>query len=257
MPDTRSIPTSDERSRRLIEQYNEIAELAGRLAHEIKNPLSTMGLHLQLLAEDFGDSPEQRSQRALRKIRIIQTECVRLEHILNDFLRFARLKDLRLKQTALNNFVEAMVDFFGPQAANRKVLVRSYLAPGLPPVRVDEDYFRQALFNLVVNAQDAMPDGGELIFQTGHDGSTVWLEIIDTGQGIDRELQGDVFRPFFTTRKDGSGLGLPTARKIIEAHGGSIRVESEVGKGTRFRIELPAGDAPRGEPGNGPSGPAP
>ena len=244
MSETRSIPTADQRSRRLIEQYQEIAELAGNLAHEIKNPLSTMSLNLQLLAEDFRDQSDQHSQRSLRKIHIIQTECSRLEQILDDFLRFARLKDLRLCQTSLNDLVETMVDFFGPQAASQDIVIRTHLAPALPPVVVDENYFKQALFNLVVNAQEAMPDGGELILRTGRGDAGLWLEIIDTGHGIDGDLKRDVFRPFFTTRKDGSGLGLPTARKIIEAHGGTISVQSEVGKGTRFRIELPVGSPP-------------
>ena len=240
MSETRSIPTADQRSRRLIERYQEIAELAGRLAHEIKNPLSTMSLNLQLLAEEFREESDQRAQRALRKIHVMQTECARLEQILNDFLRFARLKDLRLRETSLNDLVEKMVDFFAPQAAEHHIVIRTSLAPELPPIQVDEDYFRQALFNLMVNAQEAMPNGGEMMFRTGHDPTGLWLEIIDTGQGIDSELQGDVFRPFFTTRRDGSGLGLPTARKIVEAHGGTISLQSDVGKGTRFRIALPA-----------------
>ena len=218
--------------------------MAGRLAHEIKNPLSTVNLNLQLLAEEFGEDPDQRSHRALRKIEVIQSECARLEQILNDFLRFARLKDLRLQRVSLNDLVVGMADFFEPQAAQHKVLIRSYLEPGLPPVEADRDYLKQALFNLMVNAQEAMPDGGELMFRTGREGSHVWLEVIDTGKGIDGELREDVFRPFFTTRMDGSGLGLPTARKIIEAHGGTISVESDVGKGTRFRILLPAADPP-------------
>jgi signal transduction histidine kinase len=93
----------------------------------------------------------------------------------------------------------------------------------------------------VINAEEAMPNGGQIVFQTRPSVSGVELELIDTGVGMDQEVLSRIFRPFFSTRKDGSGLGLPTARRIIEAHGGSIRVESAVGKGTRFTIALPAG----------------
>jgi signal transduction histidine kinase len=107
-------------------------------------------------------------------------------------------------------------------------------------VRLDVDMFKQALFNLIRNAQHAMPDGGELILTTRREGAFAVLDVVDTGCGIPVELRGRIFEPFFSTRPAGTGLGLPTVRKIVEAHGGSIGLESEIGKGSKFTIRLPA-----------------
>ena len=113
--------------------------------------------------------------------------------------------------------------------------------PGdLPPVALDADLFKQALLNLLLNAQQAMPDGGEITLQAGRDGDGVVLNVIDTGKGMAPEVAEKVFRPFFSTRPGGTGLGLATTRKIVAAHGGAIHVQSEVGRGSKFTIRLPA-----------------
>jgi signal transduction histidine kinase len=232
----------DERSRRLVQQYTEIAVLAGGLAHEIKNPLSTIRLNLQLLAEDFTESSSIREQRTLQKIRAVERECQRLQDILDEFLRFARIgvEDLRRSSCDLNAVVQEMIDFLTPQATERGIELVPYLHSGMPLVRLDRELFKQALLNLLLNAQSAMPAGGQIVLQTQPLGADVQLHVIDNGVGMDPDTQSKIFRPFFSTRKDGSGLGLPTTRKIVEAHLGTITVQSEVGKGTRFTIALPA-----------------
>jgi signal transduction histidine kinase len=221
------------------EQYAELAELAGGFIHEIKNHVSTLGLNLQLLAEDFEDPQSQRERRALERISRLQNECQRLVDVSNDFLRFARVKDLRFEPTSVREVIEELVDFFMPTARQAKIEIKSYLPTDLPAIPVDQEMFRQAILNLLLNAQQAMPDGGELTIQAEAKDSGLCLSLIDTGKGMTPEVMAKVFRPFFSTKPGGSGLGLATTRKIILAHGGSIQVQSEVGRGSKFTICLP------------------
>ena len=234
-------PGQDERHRQLIEQYTEIASLAGGLAHEIKNPLSTLNLNLQLLAEDFSDPKTQLQRRAVQRIDTLQKQCRRLEEILDDFLRFARVTDLKFEKTDLNAVVREMIEFQTPQAQVDGVVMRDDLREPLPLVRLDKNLFEEALLNLLLNAHHAMPRGGELILKTHADEHSVYLDVIDTGTGIPADALDRIFKPFFSTRKGGSGLGLPTTKKIVEAHYGRLLVESETGKGTAFTIQLPCG----------------
>jgi len=224
----------------LEERYAELAALAGGLAHEIKNPLSTLNLNLQLLAEDFEEQESPRDRRAFEKIVRLQQVVQRLEDLLNDFLRYARVERLDPKPTKLAELVEEIVDFYGPQADANKIVLRSGVADDLPSVAVDRDLFKQALFNLLLNAQNAMPNGGELILRGRAEGDRVLLDVIDTGAGIKEEMKERIFQPFFSTRSGGSGLGLPTAKRIVDAHDGRLTVESTPGRGTAFTIDLPA-----------------
>jgi signal transduction histidine kinase len=225
------------------EQYAELAELAGGFIHEIKNHLSTLGLNLQLLAEDFQDPQSQRERRALDRVSRLQNECQRLVDVSNDFLRFARVKDLDFKPTSLRELIEELVDFFMPTARQAKIEIKSYLPTSLPTVPLDQEMFRQALLNLLLNAQQAMPDGGEITIQAEERDNGVSLSLIDTGKGMTPEVMARVFLPFFSTKPGGSGLGLATTRKIILAHGGTIDVQSEVGRGSKFAIFLPGSAA--------------
>ncbi len=221
-------------------QYAELAELAGGFIHEIKNHISTLGLNLQLLAEDFADPQTQRERRALDRVKRLQGECQRLADVSNDFLRFARIQDLEAKPADLAEVVEEVVDFFSPTAKAANIEIKSYLPADLPAVALDADLFKQALLNLLLNAQQAMPDGGEITLQAVADGAGVTLSVIDAGKGMTPEVAAKVFRPFFSTRPGGTGLGLATTRRIVEAHGGTIEVQSEVGRGSKFTLRLPA-----------------
>jgi two-component system sensor histidine kinase HydH len=233
------VAQGEDRHQWLLEQYTEIAALAGGLAHEIKNPLSTLSLNLQLLAEDFSEPENQKERRALRKIETLQRECKRLEDILNDFLRFARVCDLQFAKTDVNAVVREMVEFIGPQTESAGILLRTDLPDALPLVQLDLDFFKQAMLNLLLNAQQSMPEGGELIVKTRAEGNSVFIDVIDTGRGMTPETLSKIFRPFFSTRPGGSGLGLPTTKKIVEAHHGKLLVDSVVGKGTAFTIQFP------------------
>jgi two-component system sensor histidine kinase HydH len=233
------------------DQYTVLAELAGGFIHEIKNHLSTLGLNLQLLAEDFQDPDTQRERRALQRVQRLQGECERLVEVSNDFLRFARIKELHVEAADLAKVLEEMMDFFGPTARAANIDLRTYLPADLPQVRLDKELFKQALLNILLNAEQAMPQGGAITIQAsaephaaakdaGAGGRCLCLSIIDTGQGIAPDVLAKIFQPFFSTKPNGCGLGLPTTRKIIEAHQGTIDVLSEPGKGTKITIQLPA-----------------
>jgi signal transduction histidine kinase len=229
------------------QQYEELAELAGQFIHEIKNPLSTLRLNLQLLAEDFEEQPQsQRERRALERIQRLLAECQRMEDISADFLRFARLQELDRQPADVAEVIDELVDFIAPAARTGGIEIKCYVPAGLPPVLLDRDLFKQALLNLMLNAQQAMPQGGEMTIQAAPDAGGVALSLIDTGKGMTPEVLAKAFRPFYSTRQGGTGLGLPMARKILAAHGGSIEVQSEEGRGTKFTIRLPAAEKPAG-----------
>ncbi|MCX7398075.1 MAG: ATP-binding protein [Planctomycetales bacterium] len=234
------IPDAQQEHKRLQAENTELATLAGGLAHEIRNPLSTIGMNLELLAEELENDDSQRARRMLRRISNLQGECRNLEEILNAFLQFARAGELHLSDGNLNTIVSDYVDFLEPQANSMEVELRPHLDSDLPVVMLDKSLMRQALVNLCRNAIEAMPEGGSIDLLTRTRGDDVVLEIIDTGKGMDEKTRGQMFQAFFSTRSGGSGLGLPTVRKIVEAHHGRISCESEVGKGTRFTITLPA-----------------
>jgi two-component system, NtrC family, sensor histidine kinase HydH len=227
------------------ESYVELVELAASFVHEIKNHVSTLGLNLQLLAEDFQEPQTQRERRALERVQRLQTECQQLVDLSNDVLRFARVKDLELAPSSIAAVIDEMVDFFSPTARQANIEIKSYVPADLPPVALEREMFKQALLNLMLNAHQAMPGGGELTIQTSVEpdrsgAGRICIDLIDTGQGISQDLLHRVFRPFFSTRPGGTGLGLATTRKIIEAHGGTIDVQSELDRGTKFTIRLPA-----------------
>jgi two-component system, NtrC family, sensor histidine kinase HydH len=225
---------------RLVDQYTEIARLAGGLAHEIKNPLSTIRMNMELLAEDFRDSDTPRDRRAMKKIDLVQHECQRLQELLDDFLQFARAHRLNLEPSDFSATVRQVLDFYAPQAKQAGVEVIDFLGANLPTVLLDRKAFHGAILNLLLNAEQAMPQGGQLVVRSYGTPDGVALDLIDTGCGMDVNTRAKVFDAFFSMRRGGSGLGLPTVRKIVEGHGGQIIFQSEPGRGTQVTLKLPA-----------------
>src|SRR5262249_29342217 len=166
---------------------------------------------------DFNDPQTQRERRAVERVHRLQTECQRLVDVSNDFLRFARIKDLDRRPADLGEVIEELTDFFGPTARQANIEIRSYVPPDLPPALLDRELFKQALLNLLLNAQQAMPDGGQVTIQATAEPHAqpprVCLVVIDTGKGMTPEVVAKAFRPFFSTKPGGSGLGLATTRK--------------------------------------------
>jgi len=219
-----------------------LGSLAGGLAHEIKNPLSTMTITLGLLHEDFEQGETPRERRALRKVELLESEVARLEKILQDFLQFAGGHVVRPELVDLNAWIGDLLDFFEPSCTRPDappVRLERGLAPDLPQVLMDRNLLRQALLNLLTNALQSMPDGGALTVRTWSTGDRVRIEVGDTGTGIPPEALRRIFDPYFTTREQGTGLGLPTVRRIVAEHGGDVTVESRPGEGTRFVVSLP------------------
>lgn len=250
-----------ERRARNAERLAEIGAMTGGLAHEIKNPLSTIGLNAQLLAEGIDElsAPDEDKGRLSRRVGALRREVDRLRGILTDFLQYAGTVRLDPKPADLNAVVEELVDFFLPQAEKSGVRLRTDLAPGPLTGLLDAPLIKQAVLNLMLNAVQAMSPGGgapsgaagprELILRTAREdrggAPSMVLHVIDTGPGMTLETQSKIFNPYFTTRAGGSGLGLPTARRLIEAHDGTIEVHSEPGRGTDFTITLPASGGDR------------
>jgi len=221
-------------------QYTELAESAGSFIHEIKNRLGTLTLNLQLLEEDYTDPQNQKERRAAERVRRLRAECERVLDLSNDFLRFARVHELQLATTTLEEVVTRMIDFLLPTSRARNIELTWYASGDLPSIRLDKDLFEQALLNLMLNAEQAMPDGGTLTLIGRVEAESVCLDVIDNGQGIPEEELPRIFRAFHTTKQSGNGLGLPTTLKIVQAHGGRIDVQSKVGHGTKFTVTLPA-----------------
>ena len=220
-------------------RYAELAELAGSLAHEIKNPLSVIRLNVDLLAEDLQSLTGPRIDRAIRKVDVVSGQCERLESLLDDFLKFTRLRPLDREPADLNEPIRRVLDLYEPQVTRQNVEIIRYLSGDLPHVMLDEATLQAAIMNLVKNAIEAMPTGGQLVARTRVTRLGVAFDLIDTGFGMDSQTAMSMFEAFFSTKDGGSGLGLPTARRIVEAHGGTISVESQLGVGTKFTLEFP------------------
>jgi signal transduction histidine kinase len=243
MATQRSIESTDDEStatvERLLDQYTEIARLAGSLAHEIKNPLSTIRLNMELLAEDLGEPQTPAQRRALKRVETVQRECQRLQLLLDDFLNYAKVRRLHLEPSDLNHQIADVLDFFAAEADAAGIEVVRYFDPELPSVLLDREAFRRALLNLILNAKQAMPEGGQLVVRTAAENDAVAIYLIDNGVGMNEHTAAKMFEAFFSTKPGGSGLGLPTTQKIIAGHGGRITVQSELGRGTQITIELP------------------
>jgi signal transduction histidine kinase len=234
-----------------LAQLEELSKLTGGLAHEIKNPLSTVKINLNLVREDLEDSIRAGTgktiadknvpllERAIRKLAVVQKETDRVEQILDSFLCYIDRTELQLASININELVSDMIDFYSPQAYSRSVVIHQGLHNEPLVCKIDPDMLKQVILNLFINAQQAMSSGGELMIRTDRQENDAVIRISDTGTGIAPDKLPHIFEAYYTTRPQGRGLGLPTAKKIIKAHKGSITVNSEPGKGTSFEIRLP------------------
>ena len=235
----RELEIWQERTQQLQLQYAELAQIAGSLAHEIKNPLSVIRMNMELVEEELIDAESPRERRVWTKIQTVHDQCVRLERLLNDFLKFAKLRDLELSVGSLNKQITTVLDMYEAQAKSQNVEIVRYMDPELPAMRMDFETLQAALANLTKNALESMSDGGELTVRTHLTPNGIAMDVIDTGCGMSEDTALNMFTAFYTTKPTGSGLGLPMARKVVSAHGGRIGVESEEGHGTKFTLEFP------------------
>jgi len=247
-----------EREARSNERLAEQATMTRGLAHEIKNPLSTIGLNVQLLQEDAKDIERavedqpaiaEQAGKVRRRLGTLGREAVRLREILEDFLRFAGRIELDKQETDINALVDELAVFFEPQASESGIKLRTQLNAQPPLAQTDPSLLKQATLNLMLNATHAMadakkdnhPNGGanELILRTSRAGNRLCIHVMDTGPGIAEDVKAKLFEPYFSTKRTGTGLGLPTTRRIIEEHGGELTLHTEPGRGSEFTIELP------------------
>jgi len=236
-----------------------LGSLAAGLAHEIRNPLAAMSINLQMLEEDLESSGQARDLRLIKRVRILEREVARLEQILANFQQYARGFNLEPTRIQINPLLREIVALWAEGAKKAGIDVELVLASDLPDVSVDPTYFHKAVLNLLINAQHAIQnrEGPELerseqiVLGSRRAQGAVEVLVIDTGPGIADDKLRSIFEPYFSTKGTGSGLGLPMSRRILEEHGGTLTVESEVGRGTSFRILLPSVEAPVAEEGEG------
>jgi two-component system, sporulation sensor kinase E len=216
--------------------------LAAGVAHEIGNPLNSLTIHLQLLERRLRKLPDAERAQLLQPLSVAQEEIKRLDSIVTQFLRAIRPAPLQRAPHDLNSLVRDAADFLAPELKSRNILLELDLAPGLPVLDVDQDQLKQAFFNIIKNASEAMKQGGLLKIRTGSDADWVNVTFADTGGGMSQETMARVFEPYFTTKKGGSGLGLMITQRIIRAHGGEVVLESDPGRGLRLTLRLPRHD---------------
>lgn len=216
--------------------------LAAGVAHEIGNPLNSLTIHLQLLERRLRKLPAEDRAQFTQPLAVAQEEIKRLDGIVTQFLRAIRPAPLQRAPHDLNSLVRDAAEFLAPELKSRNTLLELDLAPGLPVLEVDQDQLKQAFYNIIKNAGEAMKQGGLLKIRTGADAEWVVAAFSDTGGGMTQETMARVFDPYFTTKKGGSGLGLMITQRIIRAHGGEVVLESDPGKGLRLTIRLPRRD---------------
>lgn len=240
-----------EQVREQSELIVELSAAAGGLAHEIRNALSTVRMNLQMLDEDWGEldrsdkpvPPEalDAARRSRQRVGTLLRETKRLESILDDFLQFITRRKLNVESADLNHVLADLVEFFRPQAEAAGVDLRLSGTAGPLPCRLDVNLIKQAVLNLMINAQQAMVGGGQIEMRLSRsaDGAAARLEVADSGPGIPADRINRIFEAYFSTKKGGTGLGLTLARQIVNEHGGTISVKSSPAAGTCFVITLP------------------
>jgi signal transduction histidine kinase len=227
----RRIGDEIEMSRRLSAS----GRVTGGVAHEVKNPINAIVLHLQLLQNKLAQlDPDTR-----RHMDIIGSEIHRLDRVVQTLVDFMRARELHLVEVDLRRLLDEVAMLATPDAEQHGVTIQRDV-PGQPlPIKADLDFMKQALLNVVLNGIQAMPQGGLLTISARRDGNAVVAEICDRGMGIAQDVQDKIFELYFTTKKDGNGIGLAQTYQILQWHYGLVEFESKEGEGTKFRFRIP------------------
>jgi PAS domain S-box-containing protein len=229
---------------RRAESLASLSTVTAGVAHEIKNPLASISIHLQLMKKALKGKSSVPSEGIAKYLEVVDEEVERLNRIVVDFLFAVRPIDIEPEDTDLNAFISGLIEFMRYELEEARVRIDLSLAEGIPPVSIDKRFMKQALLNLVKNAIAAMPSGGTLSVTTSVTAESVRIDLADTGEGISEDRLQKIFEPYYTTRENGSGLGLTLVFKIVKEHRGEIQVQSSPGRGSVFSIILPL---PQGE----------
>jgi two-component system, sporulation sensor kinase E len=224
---------------RRAENLASLTTLAASVAHEIKNPLASMGIHLQLMQRELERENCIGKESAAEYLDIISEEIERLNSIVVDFLFAVRPMDTRMKSEDINAVIKELLEFTKYELEQNRIAYVFDPSDHLPKIEIDKKYIKQALLNIIKNAIAAMPEGGVLHVSTAVSGDMASIDITDNGVGISEEHMNKIFEPYYTTKDFGSGLGLTVVYKVIREHGGEISLDSQEGKGTTFTITLP------------------
>lgn len=240
------------------EKLNAVTLLAAGVAHELGNPLNSLNIHLQLLERDLRQRNGGADKDALESLGIARGEVARLDTIINQFLGAVRPAHAARAMVSINTVVHESLAFLQPEIQDRDVIVQEELAPGLPPISANVDQLKQAFYNLIKNAVQALTHGGILRVTTSRSDTHLQISFEDNGTGISVEDMAHITEPYYTRKKGGTGLGLFIVQRILHEHGGHLELLSEPGRGTTARILLPlaerrvrllgAGDAASGRP---------
>jgi len=216
-----------------------LSRLLGRLAHEIRNPLSSLDIHLQLLEEDLTQIAPQAKDKLTGRLEIIHGELHRLETLVRQFLRLAGPSALDLAPVDVARIIGHVCSVLQPEAAAREIEIVTHLPSDLPLVMADADQLIQATLNLVINALQAVERRGRVEVAVSPKAESLVIEVRDTGPGVPPAALNAIFEPYYTTRTEGSGLGLWIAQQIITAHGGAIQAANRPERGAVFTLHLP------------------
>lgn len=220
------------------ERLNAFTLLAAGVAHELGNPLNSLTIHLQLLDRRIRKLGKQ-GESLREHLDVATGEIKRLDFIIGQFLAAIRPTQPKMQRTQINDLISESLRFLKPETDQARVKVKCELRSDMPAMPLDAAQMKQALYNLIRNACQAMPDGGTLTVASSFNDFEVRMSFEDTGKGISPEQMGKLFQPFSTTRPTGTGLGLLIVRRIVREHGGEIDIESREGKGTRVSLWLP------------------
>ena len=227
------------RRAQVAEKLAAVGTMTAGLSHEIRNPLNAASLQLAIVERRLRKLPLAEQPPFLDPLKLVRDEIARLEHLLQDFLQFARPRELRTQPLPLGALVGAVVDLLVGEADRRGVRIEIEVPANLPLVQGEDERLRQVLMNLALNALEATPRGGRVLIRAQPRADEVWIAVEDSGPGIEPSVRQRIFEPFFSTKAAGSGLGLPIVHAIITQHGGAVGVEPSPLGGARFWFTLP------------------